>query len=225
MMRPRDLIDNHWAEQERQALCDLLLEYGPDAPTLCGTWNTRDLAGHLVAREARPDAALGIGFSPLSNWTSKVEHDYAQRPFVELVEAIRTGPPIWSPFKIPTVDRLANTEEYFVHLEDISRAQDAWEPRELDPEFANFLWQLTKQRSRFLFRRSPVGVQLIRTDQELAQTQAKKPNLQNGLGSVTISGAAQELVLYSFGRKAQSDVLIEGDPRTIEVFGSTNLSV
>ncbi len=33
---------------------------GPDAPTLCGDWTTRDLAAHLVLRERRPDAAAGI---------------------------------------------------------------------------------------------------------------------------------------------------------------------
>ena len=45
------------ARAERAALCDLFLEVGPDAPTLCGAWTTRDLAAHLVVRERRPDAA------------------------------------------------------------------------------------------------------------------------------------------------------------------------
>jgi uncharacterized protein (TIGR03083 family) len=38
------------AQEERNELCDLMLETGPDAPTLCEGWTTRDLAAHLVIR-------------------------------------------------------------------------------------------------------------------------------------------------------------------------------
>ena len=48
------------ASDERAALCDLLDELGPDQPTLCEGWQTRDLAAHLVVREHRLDAAPGI---------------------------------------------------------------------------------------------------------------------------------------------------------------------
>ena len=34
------------AQQERLALCDLFVERGADAPTLCEGWNTADLAAH-----------------------------------------------------------------------------------------------------------------------------------------------------------------------------------
>jgi uncharacterized protein (TIGR03083 family) len=44
------------ARAERAALCDLFDEVGPDAPTLCAGWTTRDLAAHLVIRERRADA-------------------------------------------------------------------------------------------------------------------------------------------------------------------------
>lgn len=225
MSSPNDLLDNRWAQAERQALCDLLLEFGPDAPTLCGDWTTHQLAGHLVAREARPDAAIGITFSPMSSWTAKVEQQYAQRPYTDLVQAVRSGPPIWSPFRFPTADRVANTEEYFVHLEDVRRAQPDWEPRELDPEFADYLWELTRQRGRMMFRHSPVGVVLERTDGDGGEKQVKSASSSNGLGSVRIKGPAQELVLYSFGRKAESNVVIEGEPGAIEAFGTTDLSV
>ena len=62
---------------ERDALCDLLIEKGPDAPTLCGDWTTRDLAAHLHIRENRPDAAVGIVIGPLARWTAKVQADVA----------------------------------------------------------------------------------------------------------------------------------------------------
>ena len=48
------------ASRERAALCDLFAEVGPDAPTLCAGWTTRDLAAHLLVRERRPWASAGI---------------------------------------------------------------------------------------------------------------------------------------------------------------------
>ena len=46
--------------KERAALCDTFDKYGAEAPTLCEGWLTLDLAAHLVAREARSDAAIGL---------------------------------------------------------------------------------------------------------------------------------------------------------------------
>jgi hypothetical protein len=46
--------------RERAALCATLDEVGPEAPTLCEGWLTADLAAHLLVRETRPDAGLGI---------------------------------------------------------------------------------------------------------------------------------------------------------------------
>jgi uncharacterized protein (TIGR03083 family) len=64
---------------ERAALCDLLDELGPDQPTLCTGWQTRDLAAHLVVRERRPDAAPGILFAPLAGYTKRVQEPSASR--------------------------------------------------------------------------------------------------------------------------------------------------
>ena len=44
-----------FASIERAALVDLMAELGPDAPTLCTGWTTRDLAAHLVVRLSRVD--------------------------------------------------------------------------------------------------------------------------------------------------------------------------
>lgn len=55
-----------FARSERLALCETLRAVGPDAPTLCEGWLTRDLAAHLVLRESRPDAAPGIVVSALA---------------------------------------------------------------------------------------------------------------------------------------------------------------
>ena len=53
---------------EREALCDLFLELGPDAPTLCEGWDTIDLAGHLYVREHSLKGGVGIIVSRVSDW-------------------------------------------------------------------------------------------------------------------------------------------------------------
>src|SRR5215468_12485655 len=71
-----------YASDERAALCALLDETGPDAPTLCEGWRTGDLAAHLVLRERRPDAALGILGGPLAGYTDRVRRKMvAKTPF------------------------------------------------------------------------------------------------------------------------------------------------
>ena len=45
---------------ERAAICDSFEEFGPDVPTLCEGWKTRDLLAHMLVRERRPDAAAGL---------------------------------------------------------------------------------------------------------------------------------------------------------------------
>src|SRR5229473_953479 len=83
-----------YARDERTALCALLDETGPGAPTLCEGWRTADLAAHLVLRERRPDAALGILGGPLAGYTDRVRRGMTARtPYPLLVETIRTGPP------------------------------------------------------------------------------------------------------------------------------------
>ena len=123
------------ARRERQELAELMLATGPDAPTLCEGWTTRDLAAHLVVREARPDAALGhrrCRRCPAGPSASSGRRPSAQS-YPELVRKVRTGPPTLSVFSIPGADGLANLIEYVVHHEDVLRAQPDWEPRALPP--------------------------------------------------------------------------------------------
>src|SRR5215467_11727435 len=66
-----------YARDERAALCALFDETGPQAPTLCAGWRTADLAAHLVLRERRPDAAVGILGGPLARHTQRVNQALA----------------------------------------------------------------------------------------------------------------------------------------------------
>ncbi len=200
-----------YARDERAALSALLAEKGPDAPTLCEGWQTRDLAAHLVMRERRPDAAAGILGGPLAGYTRRVHETLAAHtPYPRLVALIRTGPPVTSFFRIPGMDERANTVEFFVHHEDVRRAAGEWEPRQVSPGLADALWQRLGM-ARLLFRRVPVGVELARDDlpadsghrQVRITARAKTP-------VVTVTGHPAELTLWALGRTSAARVRIDG---------------
>jgi uncharacterized protein (TIGR03085 family) len=207
------------ARRERQDLAELMLAVGPDAPTLCEGWTTRDLAAHLVVRESRPDAGIGIVVPAMAGWTQRVQNSAAATPFPELVRRVRTGPPTLSLFSLPGADGLANLVEYFVHLEDVRRAQPDWQPRDLTPEFADELWGRISSMGRLLYRRVPVGVRLVRTDGPGGEIVVK-----SGSPEVTLSGAAGELVLRSYGRRAVH-LDVSGEPEAVAVFEASRLSI
>lgn len=181
------------ARDERQALCDLFAELGPDAPTLCRGWQTKDLAAHLVVRERRPDASPGILIKPLARYVKRVQDSYAAKPWAELVDLVRSGPPVYSPFAIKAVDRMVNTAEFFVHHEDVRRARAGWQPRPPDPKRDAATWAVTRRAGRMLLRRSPVGIVLRRPDG--AEVVARR-----GPNQVSISGEPGELLLFAYGR-------------------------
>ena len=145
---------------ERAALSDLFDELGPDEPTLCEGWTTRDLLAHLLVRERRPDAAGGIIIPLLAKRTKQVMASIAEKPFDDMVEQLRSGPPIWSPFAVPVFGDKGNLVEFFVHHEDVRRAQPSWEPRADDAARDDAMWKVLKMMGRLMYRRSPVGVTL-----------------------------------------------------------------
>jgi len=198
------------AKDERSALCDLFDQLGPDEPTLCAGWQTRDLAAHLVVRERRPDAAAGILFSPLSGHTKRVQDSYAAKPWAELVDLVRNGPPIYWPTVIDAVDEAFNTAEFFVHHEDARRGQPDWEPRPPDAERDSAIWTVLHRTGRLLLRRSPVGLILRRSDGGLEITAKRGPN------QVIISGEPGELLLFAFGRDA-TRVDFDGEQSSIGI--------
>src|SRR5580698_6758057 len=103
---------------ERNALCDLFMRVGPVAPTLCEGWTTTDLATHLVVRERKPLAALGLVLSPLADTLQKtMASTTAANSYEKLVAMVRSGPPsVLRPF-----DAAMNMNEYFIHHEDVRR--------------------------------------------------------------------------------------------------------
>ncbi len=191
------------AQRERRALVETMNEAGPDAPTLCGEWTVRELAAHLVVRERRPDAAPGIMLRPFAGYLGRVQDKAATRPFAELLDRIRTGPPWWSPLR--PVDAVANLSEMFVHHEDVRRARPGWEPRELPAADQRRLWSVLRRMGKMAYRKSPVPV-------ELATPGGDRVRVVGGEGpAVTLVGPPAELLLHAFGRE-QVRIETEGDP-------------
>ncbi|MFF5204522.1 TIGR03085 family metal-binding protein [Streptosporangium sp. NPDC000396] len=196
------------ARAERAALSDLFVQLGPDSPTLCEGWTTFDLAAHLVLRERRPDAAGGIALKPLAGHTASVQESLkARHGYAGLVELIRSGPA--GLYALPGLDQAVNTMEFFIHHEDVRRAQPAWEPRELPADLEEIFWKRIRMAGRLFLRRSPVGVVLRRTGGGVALGGPK------GTSRVEVAGPAGELLLFCFGRQSHARVGLSGDDENV----------
>lgn len=206
------------AKRERLLLADLLEGAGPGARTLCEGWTTRDLAAHLVVRERRPDAAAGVVVKPLASRLARVQEEFAAKPYEELLQLFRAGPPRMSPFALKQVDEAANSFEFYVHAEDVRRAQPDWTPRELDPVFADALWSRIERGARVFGRRSPVGLVLRRPDGRTAVA-------RRGAPVVTVTGEPGELALFLTGRQESARVELEGDKEAVAAAREAKLGI
>jgi uncharacterized protein (TIGR03085 family) len=186
------------AQQERNTLCDLFVELGPDAPTLCEGWSTADLAAHLVVRERRPDSGPGLVWPPLAGYTDKVRRAVRNRvPWEKLIENVRLGPPLLlRPFDGPM-----NTVEFFIHVEDVRRAEDGWQPRPISEELADALW------ARF----GPGGM-AKKVPATIVIASPGRADKERGTGPrLTLAGDPGELTMFGAGRQGSAEVEISGD--------------
>jgi len=204
------------AKSERILLCDLLDSVGPDAPTLCEGWTTLDLAAHLVVRERRIDSGPGLLIPALAGWTDRVRTGAKARGLQRLVEQIRTGPPVWSPMR--WADNAVNGLEYFVHHEDIRRAQTGWEPRSLPSDLEDELWKRVSGGAKMSMRRAPVGVVLERPDGTSVTAREAQP-------SVAVVGPSGEIALFTSGRTSAARVELRGDADAVTSLRSAKLGV
>jgi uncharacterized protein (TIGR03085 family) len=208
------------SRDERLALAALLEETGPEAATLCAGWLTRDLAAHLVLRERRPDAAAGVMGGPIAPYTARVQRRYLKRySYPELVALFRNGPPRLSPFALPGADEQANTVEYFVHHEDVRRAEPGWEPREISDSLSDALWRRVKG-ARFFLRKAPVGVELARDGGGAGSDGAEgagpyRVTVKNATPTVTVIGTPAELTMWAMGRTSAAKVRFDGTGEAI----------
>lgn len=203
--RPRRAYDRampRYARTEREALADLMLELGPDAPTVNEGWTTRDLAAHLLVRERRPDAAGGILLPPLRGYGEAVRRRMAAGPYAELVERVRR-PPRWSPLSNPLTDELVNSLEFFIHHEDVRRARPGWLPRDLPARQHAALWKRAAVLARVALRRFPADL-LIQAPGYGERAVGR------GGERLRVVGAPGELVLFMSGRQRVARVQVDG---------------
>ena len=199
-----------FASSERDNLCDTFENVGPDAPTLCSPWLTRDLAAHLVIRERRPDVSAAIWLPAMRGRLQKVQNGYAAGDWQQLVHEVRSGPPAWSPTSLGAVDEAINTAEFFVHHEDVLRGDAGWSARRLPCDLETALWGIVSKVARLQLARSRVGVLL-----KAPAHGERQVHSTTELGNVVITGTPGELLLYSFGRREVAQVDLSGSDEAL----------
>ncbi|MER7003505.1 TIGR03085 family metal-binding protein [Dactylosporangium sp. NPDC000555] len=216
-----------FARAERAALADALLAAGPDAPTLCEGWATRDLAAHLVLRERRPDAAAGILIKPVAGHTKKVQDRLAAGDYAALVEKVRTAAPHVRP---AFAEEAVNLVEFFIHLEDVRRAAPGWVPRELPEAYARALGSRAKGSARLSARRFPARI-VVRSPGLRPTAEPIVEPFTVGKGDpdparqVTVEGDPGELLLFFTGRQAAAGVELTGPEDLVERLRGARLGI
>jgi uncharacterized protein (TIGR03085 family) len=208
------------ALSERLLLCDELDRLGPDAPTLCEGWATRDLAAHLVIREGRPDLHAGSYVPWLADRLERERDVLAGGDYTALVARIRAGAPRWNPLSQPKVDELTNFVEYFVHHEDVRRAQPDWTTRDLADRLQRHLWAALRRSARLMFRRASTGVVLVAPG--VGRRSARLPDER---GTVVLRGEPSELLLFAYGRGEQARVEVEGRAEDVTALRASRLGM
>ncbi|MEV6525554.1 TIGR03085 family metal-binding protein [Longispora sp. NPDC051575] len=199
-----------YALRERHLLADLLLEVGPDAPTLCGDWVTADLAAHLVLRERRPDAGLGVWIPAFAGWTDKVAASLRDRKtYPEIVELVRHRP-----WWIAPLDETINLIEYLVHHEDVRRATSGFEPRDLTEGFEHAVWGRLRAL-RLLLGNESVRLVAPGVGERTAGTSP----------TVTVTGPPSELALFCFGRQRVAQVAYDGPEESVRALRVAKLGL
>lgn len=212
------MASENFARSERRALADLLAALGPDEPTLCAGWQTGDLAAHLVVRDRRPDAAAGAVVKSLSAHTDRVRNAARTRPWDTLIAQIR-HPPRLTMSGIAPVDRAINTTEFFIHHEDIRRAQPGWTPRPLDDGLGLALASRAKFMAKLALRRFPAHI-------TINMPGYGQPFMVGAGGpELDVSGDPGEMMLLLSGRQQVARVTIVGPDELVDRLRTAKLGI
>jgi uncharacterized protein (TIGR03085 family) len=190
--------------RERMEVCDLLLELGPDAPTLCEGWTTADLAAHLVLREH------------FHRWSDAQRAVEKAKGLPAIVARLRAGAPL-IPWRLPGIRSVFNGLEYFIHHEDVRRANGR-DPRAPMADLEALSWRMVGYSARSVARRiRPYGIELVLPDGR---------RRRYGSGEiVTLTGPATEFVLYFGGRRSAARVTLSGAPDAVAALERTKTAI
>jgi uncharacterized protein (TIGR03085 family) len=132
------------AFEQRKDLVSALRSVTPDAPTLCEGWSAEELALHIGVRDSRPDLAVGQKLPLVGAKARKSVERLKAGGYQALVDRVAAGPPVYFPQTLEPVDVAMNTLEFYIHTEDVLRAQPDFEPsqrREISEELRKRLWK------------------------------------------------------------------------------------
>ncbi len=206
---------------ERAALCELFDNLGGDAPTLLDGWTTKDLAAHLVLRERDPIAAPCLVLpGPPARFAERRRAALAEkREMPWLVARIRSGPPPGF-FRMSWVRSFPSLNEFFVHHEDVRRANGLGPRDDLSPALEDGLWRNVQRAGHFLSRRlRGTGLDVL-----WAET-GRHATVRAGTPTAMLSGPPGELLLYLFGRQAAARVEVLGTPPAVAAIRSTHFGM
>ena len=101
------------------------------------------------------------------------------------------------------IDEVMNTAEFYVHHEDVRRAQPGWVARELSESLQRALWRSCATAGRLALRQADVGIELVAPG--FGRTVVRR-----GHPMVRVEGPPSELLLWAFGRRAVAQVHLDG---------------
>lgn len=194
-------------------LVGALRDLGPDAPVVPAGWTTADMAAHLYVRERRADAMPGVVLpGRLARHTDRVMASVLRvHSYKHIVDRIADGPPL----ALRPLDDLMNLFEYFVHAEDIRRANEMGR-RDLPLEQEQVMWRRLRPLLRGMFRR------VRRTQLEFVTEHGDRTVIGNG-PTVRMLGPVGEIVLFAYDRKQIADITLSGDAAAIEQLNAARL--
>jgi uncharacterized protein (TIGR03085 family) len=173
------------------------------------------MAAHLYVRERRADAMPGVVLPGwLAGHTNRVMASVVRvHSYDHVVNRIAVGPPL----ALRPFDERLNLFEFFVHAEDVRRANGEG-PRDLSLELERLMWRRLRPMLRLSFRRAR-GIQI-----EFVTAHGDRTVIGNG-PTVRLLGPVGELVLYAFNRKGISEVERSGDQIGLEKIATAELGI
>jgi uncharacterized protein (TIGR03085 family) len=216
---PAAMSDQPLDQREREELCRLLLDLGPDAATLDEGWTTADLAAHLLVRERDPRSMPGI-LAPHGRFgatTTRLMERRKADGYEQVVARVRSGPPL-VPWRIPRLRTLLNLNEYYVHHEDVRRANGR--TRRTDrPDLDDALWALQRRGAKLMTRSvRHVGLTLRRPSGDENVVRAGSP-------MAVLCGEPSELALYLTGRRGAAQVDLSGPDEAVAAITAARFGI